>query len=158
MNDIEGIVRSTERILHVANVLRAVEQRFEEDGWIRGHRIPVDGGACLIGAIEEATRWTPPPVQTEVIAALVRQLPRGLRPLARAAPRATLMAYNDLPGGRRRVLSLLRRAREEFGASRSGPPSGGLTLEPTRLPTRPSNRPSNHGATSSLRRGRRVRH
>jgi hypothetical protein len=109
-------VQEAEQTLQVVGVLDRMEQRFTAGAWARGARVAGDGGNCLIGAVDEATRWTMPGVAEKVTAELAQQLPQPFRTIARFRPRLGLALYNDSIGGRHGAANLVRAARAKLGA------------------------------------------
>jgi hypothetical protein len=125
-------VQQATQALQVAGVLARMEHRFEGGAWARGARFAEGGGTCLVGAIDEATRWTLPGVAEEVAERLASHLPRPLRALGRSRPRLALALYNDSIGGHAGALALVRATRRDlfgsFGsAGTSTPRSLGAT-------------------------------
>ncbi len=109
------VAQEAEQARQVVNVLARIETRITDGRWSRGFRFGPDGGNCLIGAIDEATRWVLPGVADQVTRELVARLPRPLRTLGRARPRLALATYNDTVGGRDGALELVRRTRYALG-------------------------------------------
>jgi hypothetical protein len=122
-------VQEAEKALQVVGVLGRMQQRFAAGAWARGTRFGRDGGTCLVGAIDEATRWTLPGVAEAVTTELTQQLPAPFRRIARFRPRLALALYNDSIGGQRGAEALVRAAREELGVPR-GPSA---TSTPARI-------------------------
>jgi hypothetical protein len=122
-----SVVDEAQQALQVANALHHIHERFERGGWTRGQRSGPNGRSCIVGAIEEATRWTMAGVEQAIIEELVRDLPAPLRVLAGINPRVALMTYNDAPGGERRIRKLVVRVLSRLGM--------GSTL-PSRMPRR----------------------
>jgi hypothetical protein len=114
-------VQQATHVLQVAGVLARMERRFDDGAWARGLRFAEGGGTCLVGAIDEATRWTLPGVAEEVAERLATHLPRPLRAIARARPRLALALYNDAIGGHAGALALVRAARRDLlGSAATG--------------------------------------
>jgi hypothetical protein len=111
-------VQEAEQALQVAGVLDRMERRFASGAWARGARFDRDGGNCLIGAIDEATRWSMPGVAGIVTKELASRLPTPFRAIARVRPRMALALYNDSIGGKRGAAALVRAAREDLGLAR----------------------------------------
>jgi hypothetical protein len=109
------LVQEAEQARQVVNVLTRLETRIVDGRWARGFRVGPDNGNCLIGAIDEATRWVLPGVAERVTAELVARLPAPLRALGRVRPRLALATYNDTVGGRDGALELVRRTRYALG-------------------------------------------
>jgi hypothetical protein len=107
--------QEAEQARQVVNVLARIEQRFAEGRWDSGYRFSPRGGNCLIGAIDEATRWVLPGVTDRVTAELTAQLPVPLRVIAKVRPRLALAAYNDTVAGRDGAMRLVREARYALG-------------------------------------------
>jgi hypothetical protein len=123
-----SLLHEAEQAIQVANVLRRIDRRLHADGWAWGRRFDDDGGTCLVGAIDEATRWTHLTVAPNVTCELALRLPRPLRLLAQIDARVALMIYNDAPGGQRRVRSLVARTLSELGGVPCGEdPTAGRT-------------------------------
>jgi hypothetical protein len=114
-------IKEAEQTLQVAGVLTRMEQRFRGGDWAYGAHTGRDGGNCLIGAIDEATRWTMVGTKVAVTDALVAQLPQPYRMLARLRPRFALALYNDTVGRRDGAMSLVTRARDELGCLSPAP-------------------------------------
>lgn len=114
-------IKEAEQTLQVAGVLTRMEQRFRGGGWAYGAHTSRDGGNCLIGAIDEATRWTMVGTKTAVTEVLVAQLPQPFRALARLRPRFALALYNDTVGRRDGAMTLVRGARAELGCLAPAP-------------------------------------
>ena len=114
-------VQEAEQTLQVVGVLDRMEQRFTAGAWARGARVAGDGGNCLIGAIDEATRWTMPGVAEKVTTELAQRLPPPFRIIARFRPRLGLALYNDSIGGRTGAETLVRTARAGLGAGAPRP-------------------------------------
>jgi hypothetical protein len=108
-------VQEAEQALQVAGVLTRMEQRFEAGDWARGARTTADGGNCLIGAIDEATRWTMAGTRARVTEELVARLPQPFRAIGTVRPRLGLALYNDSIGRRDGALALVRAARRDLG-------------------------------------------
>lgn len=108
-------VQQAEQARQVVNVLSRIEQRFASGGWERGHRFAPSGGTCIVGGIDEATRWTLPGVAEEVTAQLAARLPAPLRRVARVRPRLALVLFNDTVAGPDGALALVRATREDLG-------------------------------------------
>ena len=128
-----GPIQQAEQALQMDGVLARMQVRFEDGSWARGLRFGVDGGNCLIGAIDEATRWAMPGVAEELAVRLAEQLPRPFRAIARLRPRLALALYNDTIGGQRGALELVRATRANLFA-------GGPVTVPT--PSTPARRPA----------------
>ena len=128
-----SVVDEAQQALQVANALHHIHDRVEQGGWTRGQRSGPNGKSCIVGAIEEATRWTMAGVEQAIIRELVRDLPAPLRALSGINPRVALMTYNDAPGGERRVRRLVARVLGRLGMGSSLPP---------RVPRRGALRPS----------------
>jgi hypothetical protein len=109
------LIQEAEQARQVVNVLSRLETRIGEGRWARGFRVGPDGGNCLIGAIDEATRWVLPGVAEQVTRELAARLPTPLRALGRVRPRLALATYNDTVGGRDGALDLVRRTRYALG-------------------------------------------
>jgi hypothetical protein len=109
------LVQEAEQARQVVNVLARLETRIAEGRWARGFRVGPDNGNCLIGAVDEATRWVLPGVAERVTAELVDRLPAPLRAVGRVRPRLALATYNDTVGGREGALDLVRRTRYALG-------------------------------------------
>lgn len=109
------LIQEAEQARQVVNVLSRLETRISSGRWARGYRVGPDGGNCLIGAIDEATRWVLPGVADQVTRELVARLPAPLRALGRVRPRLALASYNDTVGGRQGALELVRRTRYALG-------------------------------------------
>jgi hypothetical protein len=107
--------QEAEQARQVVNVLARIEQRFREGRWDSGYRFSPRGGNCLIGAIDEATRWVLPGVTDRVTAELTARLPAPLRVLAKVRPRLALAVYNDTVAGRDGAMRLVREARYALG-------------------------------------------
>jgi hypothetical protein len=107
-------VQEAEKARQTVRVLTRMESRFAAGRWERGVRFSPTGGNCLIGAVDEASRWVMPGVEREVSAQLAKRLPSALQPIARVRPRLALALYNDVRG-RRRAVELVSRTREELG-------------------------------------------
>jgi hypothetical protein len=114
-------LHQAEHARQVVGVLSWVDRRFTSGAWQRGARFGSDGGVCIIGGIDEATRWTQPGVAEAVATELVQRLPAPLRALGRVRPRLALAAYNDLFGVRTGAARLLRRTRHELGVNVEAP-------------------------------------
>lgn len=108
-------VQQAEQARQVVGVLKRMEQRFAGEGWTDGHRFGPGGGTCLIGGIDEATRWVLPGVAEAVTTELASRLPAPWQRLARRRPRLALALYNDTVGGREGAVQLVRTAREALG-------------------------------------------
>jgi hypothetical protein len=108
-------IQEAEQARQVVNVLARLETRITEGRWTRGFRVGPDGGNCLIGAIDEATRWVLPGVAEQVTTELAARLPAPFRALARVRPRLALASYNDTVGGRDGALELVRSTRYALG-------------------------------------------
>jgi hypothetical protein len=117
-----SVVGEAQQALQVANALHHIHDRFEQGGWTRGQRSGPNGRSCIVGAIDEATRWTMAGVEQAIIRELVADLPAPLRVLARVSPRAALMTYNDAPGGERRIHELVVHALRRLGMGSTLPP------------------------------------
>jgi len=117
-----SVVDEAQQALQVANALHHIHDRFEHGGWTRGQRAASHGRSCIVGAIEEATRWTMTGVDDAIVSELVAQLPPPLRLVAGVNPRVALMIYNEAPGGERRIRKLLIDSLPRLGM--------GGTLEP----------------------------
>jgi hypothetical protein len=128
-----SVVGEAQQALQVANALHHIHDRFEQGGWTRGQRSGPNGKSCIVGAIEDATRWTMAGVEQAIIDELLTDLPAPLRVLAGISPRAALMTYNDAPGGERRIQKLLVRTLTRLGM--------GATL-PRMVPRRGALKPS----------------
>jgi hypothetical protein len=116
-------VQQATHVLQVAGVLARMEHRLEDGAWARGLRFAEGGGTCLVGAIDEATRWTLPGVAEEVADRLAAHLPRPLRAIGRSRPRLALALYNDAIGGHAGALALVRVARRDlYGSAATGTP------------------------------------
>lgn len=109
------LLEEAEQARQVVNVLSRLETRIASGRWVRGYRVGPDGGNCLIGAIDEATRWVLPGVADQVTRELAARLPAPLRALGRVRPRLALATYNDTVGGRAGALELVRRTRYALG-------------------------------------------
>jgi hypothetical protein len=109
------LIQEAEQARQVVNVLTRLETRIAGGRWARGFRTGPDGGNCLIGAIDEATRWVLPGVAERATTELVSPLPAPLRALGRVRPRLALATYNDTVGGRDGALDLVRRTRYALG-------------------------------------------
>jgi hypothetical protein len=110
-------VKEAEATLQVVGVLSRLEQRFSAGAWARGARFG-DGGTCLIGGVDEATRWVMPGVARQVEVELAARLPQPFRLIGGIRPRLGLAMYNDLVGGREGALKLVRRTYHELGGQR----------------------------------------
>jgi hypothetical protein len=124
-------LQQAEHVLQVERVLRRMEGRFEAGAWTRGARVGDDGSSCLVGAVDEATRWCMPGVAEEVTRRLATGLPLPFRAVARARPRLALALFNDTVGGERGSRALVRAARRELLAGAPAPVSD---IEPLRAP------------------------
>lgn len=107
-------LQQAEQARQVVGVLKRMEQRFTEGRWEGGHRFGPHG-TCLIGGIDEATRWVLPGVAEAVTRELADRLPTPLRAIAARRPRLALAMYNDTFGGRDGAVRLVREAREALG-------------------------------------------
>jgi hypothetical protein len=132
-------VQQAEQALQVAGVLDRMERRITSGAWARGTRFDRDGGNCLIGAIDEATRWSMPGVAETVTHELASRLPAPFRGIARLRPRMALALYNDSIGGQRGAAALVRAAREDLGLARpaSTPVSTTIWVDGDQVPTTP---------------------
>jgi hypothetical protein len=135
-------VQEAEQALQVVGVLDRMEQRFTSGAWARGARVAGDGGNCLIGAIDEATRWTMPGVAEKVTAELAQRLPQPFRAIARFRPRLGLALYNDSVGGQRGAAALVRAAQQDLGwaAPRPVPTPRWVAAEALDTTVRPARR------------------
>lgn len=115
LNTTSSLVQEAEQAIQTANVLRRIDRRLHADAWAWGRRFDEDGRTCLVGAIDEATRWTFAHVGRIVTEELASRLPRSLRIVARFDARIALMIYNDAPGGNKRVRRLVAQTLSELG-------------------------------------------
>lgn len=100
MNETLTPVQQAEAARQTIGVLRRMQGRYADGRWCRGARFGRDGRNCLVGGIDEATRWTIPGVNRQIAIELAVGLPRPLQPLARIRPRLALALFNDTVGGR----------------------------------------------------------
>lgn len=110
-------VQQADHARQVVSVLSRMEQRFASGAWGRGARFLPSGGNCLIGGIDEASRWTMPGVAEEVTAQLARRLPQPFRAVGKLRPLLALAMANDLLG-RDLALRLVRTAMDDLGIAR----------------------------------------
>lgn len=123
-------VQQAEQARQVVNVLTRMEQRFATGKWGDGYRFTPGGGTCLIGGIDEATRWALPGVADEVTGQLARRLPEPFRTIGRVRPRLALAMYNDTVGGRAGAIALVRATCEALG----GVPRRSVWVEASQVP------------------------
>jgi hypothetical protein len=110
-----SLVQEAEEARQVVNVLARMEERFLDGHWNSGYRFAPKGGTCLIGAIDEATRWAMPGVPERVAQELAARLPAKFQVVARVRARAGLALFNDTVGGREGALELVRETRYALG-------------------------------------------
>lgn len=145
-------VLEAEHARQVVGVLTWVERRFAAGKWDRGARFGDDGGVCLVGGIDEASRWTMTGVAEDATRQLAARLPVPLRALGRLRPRLALAMYNDLVGGRRGALQLVRRTRHELGGVAPLPgPTGGPAAQAEAGRVAPTDQPAPAAAGSVSR-------
>jgi hypothetical protein len=111
-------VQQADQARQVVGVLSRMEQRFASGSWRRGARFLPGGGNCLIGGIDEASKWTMPGVAQEVTAELAQRLPQPFRAVGTVRPRLALAMFNDTVGGNDGALRLIRAAMDDLGIAR----------------------------------------
>jgi hypothetical protein len=111
-------VQQADQARQVVGVLSRMEQRFASGSWRRGARFLPGGGNCLIGGIDEASKWTMPGVAQEVTAELAQRLPQPFRAVGTVRPRLALAMFNDTVGGNDGALRLIRGAMDDLGIAR----------------------------------------
>jgi hypothetical protein len=111
-------VQQADQARQVVGVLSRMEQRFASGSWRRGARFLPGGGNCLIGGIDEASKWTMPGVAHQVTAELAQRLPQPFRAVGAVRPRLALAMFNDTVGGNDGALRLIRAAMDDLGIAR----------------------------------------